>query len=375
MTQVAVTESILTSLLKEKMATLLKKPKYRWWDERSLYEPDADDLPLIKVAMGHCPSTYDLWQGIRGPATVGLHPATFQDIWDYYACEVQTPIRWDDDDYYQFQVPRLSDFPYAAVASIMLVASPQQLEEQALLLDAGELGCADDYTTAWKLLSELLETSLSRTAMSLYSPDLVCVPMIEETQKRLAQEVIPAFHQKDRHGPDKGGNWPQKSVAFLTGLGQFGASRLIFRDEIIDGQVQRFYGQIRSLVLFSREDNLSGSVKLDDPVHRKRLFTLAQFRDALPQEEDIRFCRFKKGCSECIRACPSGALPHSIPEKDNARGRSSQGWQQFAASPCRDFARHSRVFPGWVCARCVVACVRRGHKDEAAVARYWQERS
>ena len=51
---------------------------------------------------------------------------------------------------------------------------------------------------------------------------------------------------------------PQKSVAVLMGLGQFGVSRIVFKDEIVGGNVQRFTGPLRSIIIFDQEELTTG---------------------------------------------------------------------------------------------------------------------
>ena len=127
------------------------------------------------------------------------------------------------------------------------------------------------------------------------SNDVVAVAMHNNTVKSASAEAIPPTQQDASHGAFKPIHYPQKSIAVLMGLGQFGVSRIVFRDEIIDGKVQRFTGPLRSIILFDKETLTTG--KRDDIFFpndswREFLSRLFDFTQVDSEINQYRFCPY-----------------------------------------------------------------------------------
>ncbi len=75
----------LTELFKEKIIEVEEEPEFQRSAEKMKYAIDKSGEPLVKLAVGNVPVDYDLWEGLRNPAVVGLHPAGLTEIWEYYA--------------------------------------------------------------------------------------------------------------------------------------------------------------------------------------------------------------------------------------------------------------------------------------------------
>ena len=113
----------------------------------------------------------------------------------------------------------------------------------------------------------MIDKAVARVATDLLENDTVVVAMNNDTVKSVSAEATPLTHQGVSHGPCKKGNYSQRSIAVLMGLGQFGVSRIVFRDEFINGKVQRFAGPLRSIIVFDKEDlvrDASGGVIYPD---------------------------------------------------------------------------------------------------------------
>jgi len=80
-----ITLSGLASLFREKIEELQGEPEFQWGAEKMKYAVDESGEPSVKVALGNIPLHYDLWEGLRNPALVGLHPVGLRGIWEFYA--------------------------------------------------------------------------------------------------------------------------------------------------------------------------------------------------------------------------------------------------------------------------------------------------
>ena len=198
------------------------------------------------MALGNVDLDYDLWQGLRNPAVMGLYPVGLQDIWEFYAHSRKESVDQGGRGTI-IQVPRSFDHAHeqyarAVIISMMLPFANHTTREYAQTLL--EQGRASPYRVNRILqdINLLIDKSTSRVGMELVSGDTVVVAMDTATVRRVSTEGVPITRQAASHGPSKPVNYPQKSIAALTGLWQFGIARFIFRDEVIDGRIQRFVG-------------------------------------------------------------------------------------------------------------------------------------
>jgi hypothetical protein len=237
--------------------------------------------------------------------------------------------------------------------------------------------------------NRIVDRAVNRVAIQLTSsgPEDVVVAMTNDNVKAVSTETIAQTRQGISHGPSKGGNYPQKSLAVLLGLGQFGVSRMVFRDEMIDGKVQRFAGPIRSIVVFDKQplakDQADG-VMYPSREWRRFLLRLFDFTDAGSDINPYRFCAYlpehDSGCSKCVDNCPSGAQPNSVslPGGTYAESVARQAhrfWKgklQFDFNKCTDErGQLSGLYPEWSCARCLTVCLDRGlRRKQAAIGFY-----
>jgi ferredoxin len=234
-------------------------------------------------------------------------------------------------------------------------------------------------------VNDSLDKAILRTGMELTTPENVVLAMDRKAMDDLSLEAFPATRRGMAHGPQKEVHYPQKSLAVLTGLAQFGVSRFVFRDEIRGGKVKRFLGPIRSLVIFDREplvlNGYHGVIYPHQP-WRDFLFSLSDFTKT---EEEINVCRFctyipvkNRGCEKCISACPPEALIHSVPDQTGryteSLHESKRFWKeqlQFDYERCRgDRKRMATLFPEWRCGRCITVCSVSGRRMQKAVEEY-----
>jgi len=241
----------------------------------------------------------------------------------------------------------------------------------------------------FKDVNLMIDKATSRVAIDLVRDDTVVLAMNNDTVKSVSTEAVPLTHQGDSHGPSKGGNYSQKSVAVLMGLGQFGVSRIVFRDESVDGKVQRFVGPLSSIIMFDKEDLVrdgADSIIYPTETWREFLFDLFDFTNIDPDVNKYRFCTYipcdDEGCGKCISYCPSGAQTNSAPAPDGKyqeqiskqAHRFWEGKLQFDFGRCcEERGQMATLFPEWSCARCISTCVAEGNRRMYAAKNFYEK--
>ncbi len=388
-----VTVNELTQLFKGKIIEVQEEPEFQRSMDKIKYATDKNGEPLLKLAIGNIPLDYDLWQGLRNPAVVGLHPAGLPEIWEFYANRKKQKVD-ETGRATIFQVPRSFDFALknyrrAIIVSVMLPFSSQIIEDYIKQTINKRKGSSHLFARMYEDVNRMLDKATTRVAIDLVADDNVVVAMNNDNVKNVSTEAIPQTHQGVSHGPSKGSNYPQKSVAALTGLGQFGVARIIFRDELTNGKVQRFSGPIRSIIMFDKQELVkdgSNGIVYPSKAWRKFLSQLFDFTNTDSDINQYRFCSYiplnDKGCKKCIDCCPSGAQLNSTPSptgeylKQISRQahRFWEGKLQFDYGKCCDErGQMAGLFPEWSCAKCVSICVDQGNRRKYAAQNFYQK--
>jgi hypothetical protein len=232
----------------------------------------------------------------------------------------------------------------------------------------------------------MADKAVGRVGIDLASIEGVVLAMDNDNITKISKEAVPTTHQGDSHGPSKGGNFPQKSLAVLTGLGQFGISRIVFRDEVVDDKIQRYVGPLRSIIVFDEEEPIrdsSGSIMYPTEEWRKFIFQLYDFTDSDPNVNKYRYCSYvplnDSGCGKCIGCCPSGAQSSSVPMPEGGYSEqvSAQSHRFYEeklqfdyAKCCEARGQMANLFPDWSCARCVSICAVEGNRRKYAAENF-----
>jgi hypothetical protein len=172
------------------------------------------------------------------------------------------------------------------------------------------------------------------------------------------------------------------------GLSQFGVSRIVFRDEIIDDRVRRFTGPLKSIILFDQGILTTGKkdgIFFPGEDWRNFLLHLSDFNRVDPEINQYRFCRYPsssgRGCRKCVELCPSGAQGNSIPLQSGGYSKKvlkRSRWfyddqLQFDFNLCTDDrVQMKTLYSEWSCARCVFVCAGKGLKRKSAVKKFSQ---
>ena len=395
------TRDSVESLIKQKVREVANKPEYMWADSRRNYmcekadggDRDRSDRdgsePVVRVGMANCRLDHDLWDGLRNPASVGLHPAGLREIWEFFATKNIRRVR-PDGSVNHLAAPEPFEsakerFKRVTIISALLPFSREMLEGYRQIIISKSEAPYDGFCKAYGEVNTLFDESLSRAALELFSDGRAVIPMTNRTVKELSETAIPKIHQGVYHGPCKGGHFPQKSVGVLTGLVQLGVSRIAFRDELMADEVVRLVGPLRSVIVFDSEDPVTdgsgGIINLDQQWSRW-VFSLSDFTNTDREIARRRFCRHtndsgseEKSCSLCIELCPSGAQAESSPKPDGTYAPQIQAqksrWYksdlQFAFSECvEERTQKSDLFPQFMCGRCMVICALAGKRSADA---------
>jgi hypothetical protein len=379
-----------TRLFQESIEELREEPGFQLSRNRIRFAVDVDGEPDVKVAVGNVPLDYDLWEGLRNPAVVGMYPAGLRDIWEFHANRIKQTV---DEAGRQkiFQTPRSFDwarshYGRALLVSVMLPFCPEVIESHAQVIREKRHGSSHVFSGMYDDVNRIINGATSRVAMGLVVSDTVVVAMNDDTVKDVSAEAIPLTRQGTSHGPCKGGNYPQKSLAVLVGLGQLCVSRIVVRDECQDDELRRFVGPIKSIVMFDMHELVtdgSNGVVYPGESWRQFLFRLFDFTDTDPEINRFRFCTYipqnDEGCQECIDNCPSGAQARSVPTPEGGYSvqiskqghRFQEGRLQFDFGRCLDVrSQMARLFPEWSCSRCLSTCAAAGNRRIYAARNY-----
>lgn len=384
----------LLNIIQKKILELHEEPEFQWDSTRTTYKTDNEGNPQIKIAVGNVPLGYDLWKGLRNPAVIGLHPVGLEQIWAYYA-----NIRKDrvDESGRQtiFQIPRSyeyakKNYERATIVSVMLPFSEKLVQQYIQTIKDNPKTSSHRFARMYNDVNLMINKAIVRTSIELVDGNNAVVAMDDKTVEAISKEAIPPVQQGVSHGPSKGGNYPQKSIAALLGLGQFGVSRIVFRDEVENGTITRYTGPIRSIVIFDKtEPKMNGEDGVIYPSEewRQFLFKLYDYADPDPEINSYRFCSYiplnDAGCGKCNKICPSGAQKNStpIPNGDYSLDVKKQTHRfydekiQFDyASCCDDRGQLATLYPEWSCARCVTICASEGLRRPASIGNYYKKK-
>jgi hypothetical protein len=387
------TVKAVSELFKNRIIELQEEPEFQWKKESVKYAIDKNGEPLVKVAIGNVPLNYDLWEGLRNPATIGLHPAGLKEIWEYYANKRKKRT----DDYGRqtiFQIPKSFEyakkrFNRAVLISLMLPFSHEVIKGYNQAVKSDKDRSSYLFRRMYEDINLMANKATGRVGIELSSVNDPVLTMTDDNLRKVSTEAIPVTYQGDSHGPVKGGNFPQKSLAVLIGLGQFGVSRTVFRDELIDDQVIRYLGPIRSIIVFDEHELIKdgrGGVIYPKKDWRKFLFNLFDFTNIEKEVNKYRFCAYiplnDSGCGKCIESCPAEAQLNSVPTihggySDQVLAQSHRFWEkklQFDyAKCCETRGQMANLFPEWSCARCASICAEEGKRRKYAVENYQEK--
>lgn len=368
----------IRSTLVNKIEGALEETDFEWLDKGPKYRVASTGKADVKVAMANVGLDEDIWEGLRNPATIGLYPLGLQEIWEYYSYVVAPKID-DTGRSSLFHTAKSYDwamkkYKRAVLISIMFPLAKDVFNQFADFFEEKRNGSIEYYSKWWSLSNKLLEKAVGRLALELQSSDRAVIGIIDETINNMSTKALPITRQDKAHGPCKRGNFPQKSFAALTGLGQFGINRLIMRDELVDGRTERFIGPIRSMIIFDSEDLDPQLLKLDKE-WREKVYRINDFRIVDEETKNLRFCTYNsenEGCRQCIKTCPSGALAFSSPlpsgqyseKQQSMKNRIYDGHLQFNYDMClQERNKYTELYPEWACSRCLATCAAKGKRN------------
>ncbi|MBT5642803.1 hypothetical protein HOJ44_06765, partial [Candidatus Bathyarchaeota archaeon] len=287
----------LSDIIQKKILELHEEPEFQWDATRTTYSTDDQGKPRIKIAVGNVPLDYDLWKSLRNPAVIGLHPVGLEQIWAYYA-NIRKERVDESGRQTVFQIPRSFEFAKenykrATIVSVMLPFSEKLVQQYIQAIKENPKTSSHRFARMYNDVNMMINKAIVRTAIELVDGDNAVVAMDDKTVEAISKKAVPLTQQGVSHGPSKGGNYPQKSLAALLGLGQFGVSRIVFRDEVEDGAISRYMGPIRSIVIFDKTElkmNGEDGVIYPSEEWRQFLFKLYDFTD--PGLNEYRFCSY-----------------------------------------------------------------------------------
>lgn len=329
---IALERGALQAKLTEKMVEVIGEPGFDWGTAFRSFMADDDGSPLVRVGVANCAPDMDIWEGLRSPAQAGMYPIELKDVWMHYAASNVKSTRFDGSpnplampEPWEDAAQRLKR---AVIISAMMPISDEVYESYAEKIERGDIDPFDYYCHARAEVGSLINKAVAKLAMSLMTDGRAVVPMTAKGAGTVITRTRSEYLKGKYHGPCND-QYPQNSIAVMSGLMHFGISRLPFRDEVAaDGSVRRLQGQYASIIVFDEtapvEDAAGGVMLLDS----ERLSWLRRVNDFSDVDADVaaeRYCTYnavgadgETVCGKCIEACTSGALANSSPRPDGA---------------------------------------------------------
>ena len=375
----------IQGFVKERVAHLALEPEFRRRDADGAlpYHVDSDGSPAVRVAVANADLEADLWRGLRSPAAVGMHPLGLREIWDFYAANNVRSVRRDGSPNH-LAMPEPFDearkrFRRAVIVSALLPIAPRVFEAYAGKIARGEAASDDSYLRSTKDVTKLVSRAAAKLAVALLAKERAVVCTNPEGVKKVAEFALAKSRTGRYHGPCND-PFPQPSVAVLTGLMQFGVSRMPLRDELDEaGGVVRLMGHYSSVVVFDETPPVTGGrggVRLLDADRLAKARRLADFSATDVDVVGERFCAYNRTARDgrtargkCLEACPSGAVANSVPSPDGSypqailkqKHRFHDGFLDFDfGNCCRERRDKQNLYSEYACARCVAVCAASG---------------
>ncbi|MHC4716941.1 MAG: hypothetical protein ACYS5V_08230 [Planctomycetota bacterium] len=371
----------LADQLTDKVVQVARQPEHSWGDGFRSFMTDDLGRPVVRLGIVQCEPTLDIWQGLRSPAAVGMYPVGLDDVWMHYAAANVRSTRADGSPN-PLAMPETFDealgrFRRAVIISGMLAINPSIFAAFAAKIERGDADPVDDYNRARTEASDLINKAVARLGLSLMAENRAVVPMTAGNAAKVIDGTRSEYTKGRYHGPCNS-HWPQTSIAVMTGLLRFGVNRLPFRDEVFgDGRVRRLMGRCASIVLFDDQPVADG----DAPtvLDADRLAWMRRVNDYADVDGKVvskRYCTYNLAgadgastCARCVDACPSEAVPHSVPARDGVYSpdqlsqthRFVGGMLDFDAGNCtRERNQKGQLYPDYACGRCEAICAARG---------------
>lgn len=378
----------LEELLVSKATDVARLPEHNRGDGWDSFGRDDDGRPMVRLGVVNCRADMDIWQGLRNPAQAGLYPIGLGDIWSHYAVSNIVSTRADGSPN-PLVMPEpfdeaLKRYKRAVIVSGMLAMNPEIYEAHAVRVEQGIQGPQDDYCRARGQVGAIINKAVGRLCLELMAEGRAVVPMTSDNAAKVIEGTRSTYQNGSYNGPCNS-HYPQTSISVMTGLMQFGVSRLPFRDEVGgDGKVRRLLGQYASVVIFDGNEPVSDGENGVGVWDYERLNWLRRVNDYSDVDASVvaeRYCTYnrvgkngKSVCGKCIAACPAGALAHSSPGPDGQfseellrqKHRFSGEVLDFDYGNCsRERSQKAQLYSEYVCARCEAICAARGVKKPA----------
>ncbi|MDP6380112.1 MAG: hypothetical protein QF662_02100, partial [Phycisphaerae bacterium] len=267
---VSISRDVLQALLAGKARDVARQPEHTGAAGVERFLAD-EGMPAVRLAVVNCAPDMDIWEGLRSPAQVGLHPIGLADIWMHYAVANIRSTRFDGSPNPLAMPAPFSDalqrFKRAVIISAMLPMNPRIYHAHAARIQRAEDGPEDDYCRARGEVAAIINKAVGRLSLALMAAGRAVVPMNDANAARVIDGTRSDYLKGGYHGPCNC-HYPQPSIAVMTGLLRFGVNRLPFRDEIgPDGKVRRLMGQYAGIVIFDESppvtDGAGGVALLD----------------------------------------------------------------------------------------------------------------
>ena len=170
-------------ITQDRIMELQEEPEFQWSRDRITYAVDGGGDPMVKLTLGNVPLDYDLWEGLRNPAVVGLYPAGLREIWEFHANRTKDRV----DEYGRqtiFQVAHSFDearekYGRALIASVMLPFSPSIVEGYYDQIKEDKDRSSHAFIRMYEDVNLMINKATNRVALELSSSNTVVVAMGE----------------------------------------------------------------------------------------------------------------------------------------------------------------------------------------------------